>query len=252
MSARNPLSERTSTDGTGTGVTISNVSGLRPSPAPGDTHEWLDTCLSAAVRVTEVDVDGVPITYREWGRGTAPGLLLIHGGAAHSRWWDAIAPHLSGDRRVVALDLSGHGDSGSSTDVRSRDWADEVLAVIEASRLGARLRDGRPQPRGHGRAGGGAAGADPPRTLLVLHRSAVDQWSVHGWHRAQGSGPQGAASLPHGRRGDRTFPGRARRSTMVPRHYRPISPAPPSVSPARAGRGSSIRRSFGGRSTTTG
>jgi pimeloyl-ACP methyl ester carboxylesterase len=56
-------------------------------------------------------------------------LVLIHGGAAHARWWDHIAPLLGVGRRVVALDLSGHGDSGRR-DAYSLDlWAREVLAV---------------------------------------------------------------------------------------------------------------------------
>ena len=45
--------------------------------------------------------------------------MLVHGGAAHSRWWDHVAPLLTqGRRRVLALDLSGHGDSGSDRRVR--------------------------------------------------------------------------------------------------------------------------------------
>ncbi|MFI5956179.1 alpha/beta fold hydrolase [Cryptosporangium sp. NPDC051539] len=62
--------------------------------------------------------------------------MLVHGGAAHSRWWDHIAPFLAGDRRVVALDLSGHGDSGRRTEYRMELWADEVLAVADNGQAG--------------------------------------------------------------------------------------------------------------------
>jgi pimeloyl-ACP methyl ester carboxylesterase len=60
---------------------------------------------------------------------------LVHGGAAHAHWWTFIAPQLARDCQVVALDLSGHGDSGRR-DAYPRDlWAEEVLAVSEDAGL---------------------------------------------------------------------------------------------------------------------
>ncbi|HEY2043078.1 MAG TPA: alpha/beta hydrolase [Jatrophihabitans sp.] len=94
-----------------------------------DAPDWFTAALSAPVEIGEVAVAGVPISYRGWGeRGTA-GVLLVHGGAAHARWWDHIAPLLASAHRVVAIDLSGHGDSGRR-EVYSLDlWADELMAV---------------------------------------------------------------------------------------------------------------------------
>lgn len=46
----------------------------------------------------------------DWG-GTGPGVLLLHGMGAHCGWWDPVVPLLPAGRRVVALDLRGHGDS---------------------------------------------------------------------------------------------------------------------------------------------
>ncbi|MGH3156068.1 MAG: alpha/beta fold hydrolase, partial [Streptosporangiaceae bacterium] len=43
--------------------------------------------------------------------------------------WDHLAPLLATDRRVVALDLSGHGDSGRRESYTLDLWAGEVLAV---------------------------------------------------------------------------------------------------------------------------
>jgi pimeloyl-ACP methyl ester carboxylesterase len=59
-------------------------------------------------------------------------VVLIHGGVAHARWWDHVAPLLTtGDRRrVVALDLSGHGDSGRRDQYSIGTWADEVAALV--------------------------------------------------------------------------------------------------------------------------
>jgi len=80
-----------------------------------------------------VTVDGAVIAYRTWGDRGDSGLVLVHGGAAHAHWWDHIAPLLAGDRRVVALDLSGHGDSGRRSGYNLDVWASEILAVAEAA-----------------------------------------------------------------------------------------------------------------------
>lgn len=92
--------------------------------------KWYTTALAAPVTEREIMVAGVPIAYRAWGEPTGRGIVLVHGGAAHSRWWDHIGPLLlASGRRIVALDLSGHGDSGRRTSYSLDIWAREVLAV---------------------------------------------------------------------------------------------------------------------------
>ena len=85
--------------------------------------------MLAKVEPGSIDVDGTPIAFRAWGSPAATGIVLVHGGAAHARWWDHVAPLLAADRRVVALDLSGHGDSGRRDSYKLELWASEVLAV---------------------------------------------------------------------------------------------------------------------------
>src|SRR3954465_4828437 len=58
---------------------------------------------------------GLKLHYTDWGNAAAPPLLLIHGGADHSRSWDHLAQVLRGDFHVIAPDLRGHGDSGWAT-----------------------------------------------------------------------------------------------------------------------------------------
>jgi pimeloyl-ACP methyl ester carboxylesterase len=41
--------------------------------------------------------------------GEGPPIVLIHGFGAALDWWDAIAPHLARNHRVIRLDLIGHG-----------------------------------------------------------------------------------------------------------------------------------------------
>jgi pimeloyl-ACP methyl ester carboxylesterase len=99
--------------------------------------EWYTTALAAPVTERETMVAGVPIAYRAWGEPTGRGIVLVHGSAAHSRWWDHIGPLLANGRRVVALDLSGHGDSGRRTSYSLDTWAGEVLAVAADAGLNA-------------------------------------------------------------------------------------------------------------------
>ena len=77
-----------------------------------DAPEWFRAALAAPREEDEVEVDGAPVHYVRWGARGRPGIVLVHGGAAHAHWWDHVAPLLTQECCVVALDLSGHGDSG--------------------------------------------------------------------------------------------------------------------------------------------
>ena len=79
---------------------------------PAQAPEWFLTAIGTPAKLGIVDVEGASITYRTYGDREDRGIVLVHGGAAHARWWDHIAPLLATGHMVVALDLSGHGDSG--------------------------------------------------------------------------------------------------------------------------------------------
>ncbi len=100
-----------------------------PAESPADPPEWFTKALATAPQERRVDVDGTTISYLAWGDPGPRGLVLVHGGGAHAHWWDHIAPLLALDRRVLALDLSGHGDSGRRDSYTLDAWATEVLAV---------------------------------------------------------------------------------------------------------------------------
>src|SRR6185369_10030650 len=86
-----------------------------------------------------VEVEGCTIRYLRWGEVGKPGLLLVHGGAAHSRWWSFLAPLLS-------RDMSGHGDSGRRQLYPREIWALEAVSVAAHAELG---RSGPPIIVGH-------------------------------------------------------------------------------------------------------
>jgi pimeloyl-ACP methyl ester carboxylesterase len=94
-----------------------------------DAPAWFSKAIAVKPTDHVVDVAGCPIHYMRWGDRSNPGLVLIHGGAAHAHWWSFIAPLLTARYSVVALDLSGHGDSGRRDLYPSRTWAKEVMAV---------------------------------------------------------------------------------------------------------------------------
>ncbi|WP_345349477.1 alpha/beta hydrolase [Rhodococcus olei] len=101
----------------------------------GSAPKWFLEALAAPVDIGRVEVRGASIAYRAWGEEDQPGIVLVHGGMAHSRWWDHVGPLLAHGRRVVALDLSGHGDSDHREIYTLETWADEVLAVAEAGSI---------------------------------------------------------------------------------------------------------------------
>ncbi len=103
-----------------------------------EASTWFVDAVSHAGERGAVVVGGARIAFRAWGRIGDPIVVLVHGGAAHGGWWDHVAPGLSRRRRVVAIDLSGHGDSGWHDEYSTDRWVDEVLAVA------ASQGDGRP------------------------------------------------------------------------------------------------------------
>jgi pimeloyl-ACP methyl ester carboxylesterase len=90
---------------------------------------WFTGAIANQPEFHAVEVDNCRINYLCWGDPARPGLILLHGGAAHAHWWSFIAPQFTQQYFVVAPDLSGHGDSGRRDVYAMETWADEVMAV---------------------------------------------------------------------------------------------------------------------------
>ncbi|MGF2949903.1 alpha/beta fold hydrolase [Microbacterium alcoholitolerans] len=95
---------------------------------------WYEHALAEEPERATVRAAGVETALRMWGPRDGHPVVLVHGGAAHAAWWDHIGPVLT-DCRVVALDLSGHGDSGWRDAYRIDLWCDEVLAVLHSEHV---------------------------------------------------------------------------------------------------------------------
>jgi pimeloyl-ACP methyl ester carboxylesterase len=115
---------------------MNRLGNVRPMPTPDGAAvpEWFVQAIATTPAHRDVEVEGARVHYRVWGDRALPGLVLVHGGAAHSGWWDHIAPQLH-SHRVVALDLTGHGDSSRRDAYDMKLWAREVVAVAEAEEL---------------------------------------------------------------------------------------------------------------------
>lgn len=85
------------------------------------------TCLAA---------DGVELVYSVAGRGE-PALVFIHGGLAERSFYDGQLAEFAARHKVIALDLPGHGESGSDrTKWGIPEFGADVKAVVEAEKVG--------------------------------------------------------------------------------------------------------------------
>jgi pimeloyl-ACP methyl ester carboxylesterase len=87
---------------------------------------------AAPDRGTVKSADGVDIRYQVEGSGSPP-IVFVHGWSCDRSYWGPQIEHFSGSHRVVAVDLAGHGESGTGR----KDWTmaafgADVAAVLKA------------------------------------------------------------------------------------------------------------------------
>lgn len=107
-------------------MSVDEIPVLEHSPS------WFRRALAVPFTDEFVEVDGCPIHYLAWGEPGRRGLVFIHGGGAHAHWWTHVAAFFADEYRVLAIDMSGHGDSGHRETYSFEQWTDEVVAVAEA------------------------------------------------------------------------------------------------------------------------
>jgi pimeloyl-ACP methyl ester carboxylesterase len=132
-----------------------------------DTSRWLAEALAIKPDVFDIEVDAVLVRYYAWGPVGAPGVVLVHGGLCHAHWWDHVAPLLD-NHRVLAVDLSGHGDSGRRPEYDAGQWGREIIAV--AADAGLR----RPIVIGHSMGGQAVVSAARDHPDLVAGVVTID------------------------------------------------------------------------------
>lgn len=85
------------------------------------------------------DVGGVRLHVRDRGPKGAPAVLLLHGFGSSLQTWDAWAPVLARDHRVIAIDLPGSGlsppdPSGDYRDTRTVALLNALLDTLKVQR----------------------------------------------------------------------------------------------------------------------
>ncbi|MCU1354862.1 MAG: alpha/beta hydrolase fold protein [Acidimicrobiales bacterium] len=138
---------------------VADVDELIDPDAPG----WFRRALHTPFFDEVVEVNGAKIHYLAWGEPARRGLVFVHGGAAHAHWWTHMAAAYARQYRVVALDLSGHGDSDHRDAYSLEQWAAEVVAVAADAGI-----DGPPVVVGH------SMGGFVSIATAALHADAVD------------------------------------------------------------------------------
>ena len=113
---------------------------------PANHLDWFDQAVATPTDSRHINVDGCAIHYRVWPGAGDPaqrGIVFVHGSAAHSHWWDHIAPSFSSQYAVAALDLAGMGESDRRSRYTIEGFAGEIAAVIHDAGLD---RPDRPKP----------------------------------------------------------------------------------------------------------
>ena len=107
--------------------------GQKP-PAPA----WFECVVAIEPERTFFAVDGAQVETLAWGERGKPGLVFLHGGAAHADWWSFIAPFFARERRVVAPSFTGMGRSDWRA---SYDFRQFVREAREAARAVGRFAE---------------------------------------------------------------------------------------------------------------
>jgi pimeloyl-ACP methyl ester carboxylesterase len=81
------------------------------------------------------DVNGITLYYEEHGSGQP--LVLLHGGYGTGEMFGAIMPSLASGRRVITVDLQGHGRTADvDRPLRFQTMGDDIAALIRHLGLG--------------------------------------------------------------------------------------------------------------------
>ncbi|MEU8715990.1 alpha/beta hydrolase [Streptomyces sp. NPDC048663] len=113
----------------------------------------------------QLEVDGAALTYDDEGPrdGAAAPLVFLHGWTADRHRWDHQMAHFGESRRVIRLDLRGHGESTGAGVRTIAELAEDVVALLD------RLEVDRFVPVGH------SMGGMISQTLALGHPGRVER-----------------------------------------------------------------------------
>lgn len=96
--------------------------------------EWFEQAIQNEAEECHVAYENTRLNYRKWSgpSADAPNIVMVHGGGAHARWYDFIAPLVTAKYNVISVNQPGMGDSG---------WLGEYNRDIMAEALITMIRD---------------------------------------------------------------------------------------------------------------
>ncbi|MCI4062376.1 alpha/beta fold hydrolase [Micromonospora sp. R77] len=138
-----------------------------------------------------VSANGITQAVRVAGPPDGVPVLLVHGNASSSAFWEPLIRRLPATLRVVAPDLRGYGDTQTAPVDATRglaDLADDVAALLDVPGLFA--PEARPVVVGHSLGGGVAMRlltARPERVAALLLEAPVSPYGFGGTRDLDGS-----------------------------------------------------------------
>jgi pimeloyl-ACP methyl ester carboxylesterase len=78
-----------------------------------------------------VRVDGHDVHVRQDGPEDAPAVVLVHGFACSTHWFDRVTAELAAEHRVIRVDLLGHGCTSAATNLDAKAQARAMSGVLQ-------------------------------------------------------------------------------------------------------------------------
>lgn len=163
-------------------------------------------CDAAARR--SFTVNGMTLRAIEWGRPGRPALCFLHGGSAHSHWFDAVVPAFVDRFHIISLDQRGHGESDWAPDARygTEQFASDLVGVMDHLGWERMVVVGHSMG-GHNSIGFSAWHPGRVRALCVVDsRPALPAERLHAMHRRGHRGPRRHETLDLALRSFRLLP----------------------------------------------
>lgn len=94
--------------------------------------QWFTRAIETEAEDCRVAYEQTHLTYRKWAgpSADAPNIVMVHGGGAHARWYDFIAPLITAKYNVISVDQPGMGDSGWLQKYNREIMADALITMI--------------------------------------------------------------------------------------------------------------------------
>ncbi len=100
-------------------------------PLITEQPSWFREIVGMPMIEGAVNVDGSRVHYLEFGDRSKPSMVLVHGNGAHAWWFLPMGQMLAKDWHVVAITLTGMGDSDWRPQYTRETLADDVIGVID-------------------------------------------------------------------------------------------------------------------------